>query len=509
MKRTSLFLYASILGVPAAAAVPAPTAATVELHSSTSSVSPASDIKVSTTAAAAAQEAGREKLAGLTLGLKAPDPHARMRAASGLGALGSAAAMNLPVLTDLLGDRTAGIEAARAIHKIDPTYTIPPAALARLLKRAKAAPERERVRTGWITRCESQAQALDTLAALGSAAHSTIPELVKLSHRSCVHESVTAALTQIGEPDRAQLTQIAAGLVDKDPEARQAAIEYIVKAQPGAEAIPTLGKAMNDSNSGVRLSALQALEEIHPEGEGRLPLLAGFLKDPSPEIRERALYMIGQLGAEAKMAVPLLHEALKDSEPSIALAGAKFLAKIDPQDNILITTLIGFTKQTGSAPGMQAAQLLESLNVHEARVDTALEPYRTQQALWHRINKAISDTPPERLAENARTLKIQNLRVASGIIQDQPVHIAKIFPAGIGRVYCWTEVSISTPPASITHRWYRNGKLQHEEELEVTSTQTRLWSSSAVRSGGWKVDVIPSGTNEPLATAVFTVAKPK
>jgi len=509
MKRLPYFLLTTLLGVATSWASQGNTSVELEMHNSTSSLSPAAGIKSSTSAVVANEESDSDAFNRLTLQLKSPADRTRLKAVDDLGAMGPKSKPDLPALTLLLTDRAAGLDAARAIHKIDPSYVIPPAILTRLIHRAKVPPERERVHTGWITRCEPQAQALDTLAALGSASRSVIPDLVKLTHRLCVHEHVVQALDQIGSPDEAQLAQISGGLQDKDPEARQAAVEYLAKSNPNEQTIMTLGRAMNDSNSGVRLSALQALEEIHPEGEGRLPLLRDFYKDPSPEIRERVIYMVGQMKPDSEASIPLLHEALKDPEPTIALTSAKILADINPQDELLITVLIDFMKEKGTAEALQAGQLLESLHIHEARVDAALEPYRAQQALWNRISSASSGTPPEQLAENSRTLKIDNLRIASSIIQDQPVHVARHFPADVGRLYCWTEVSIATAPAAIIHAWYRNGRLQHKEYLEVTAPQVHLWSSAAVRSGDWKVDVLPVGSNEPLATAVFSVSKSK
>ncbi len=508
MKNTAAFLLFSIATLSTCWADKGKTTVDLELHKSTLSFSPAGAIRSSSATAVTAEPDNSEKLARLTLQLRAPATRSRLQAISELGTMGPSAKADLPPLGELLTDRYAGLDAARAIHKIDPSHSVPTVTLGRLVHRAKAPPEREKVRTGFITRCESQAQALDVLAALGPAAHSVIPELVKLSHRLCVHEHVVAALSQIGSPDPAQLKEIASGLRDKDAEARQAAVEYLAKSGPGEETIRTLGKAMNDPNSGVRLSALQALEEVHPEGEGRLPLLAAFFRDPSPDIRERVVYMVGQLGQDARAAIPLLEQALKDPEPAIALTSAKLLAKINPQDDRLITTLIGFMRNQGSAQAMQSAQLLQSLNIHEARVDSALEPFRAQQALWQRISKA-SNTAPEQLAENARTLKVENLRIATSIVQDQPVNVARHFPADVGRVYCWTEVSVSSFPASITHRWYRNGRLQKDEYLEVNAAQVKVWSSANARQGQWKVDVLPAGGNEPIATAVFTVGKKK
>jgi len=497
----------SLVGLSTAWASESHTSVQLEMHDSSAPYNPASAIKGSTVAVVPAEIPDSEKLAALSLELKAPETRTRLKAVNGLGVLGSKAKPNLPALAQLLTDRSAGLESARAIRKIDPTFEISPAILARLVKRAKVAPERERVHSGWATTCESQAQALDTLAALGPSARSVIPDIVKLTHRLCVHEHVVAALDQMGTPDAAQVAQIAGGLQDKDPEARQAAVEYLAKSLPTPETIHSLGRAMNDPSSGVRLSALQALEQIHPEGEGRLPLLANYLQDPSPEIRQRAIYMVGQLGPDAQTAAPLLRTALKDSDPAIALTAAKFLARVDPQDPLLMNTLIGFMKDKGSAQAMQSAELLQSLHVHDARVDAALEPYRSQQALWQRISKASSNVSPEQLAENARTLKIEQLSIASGIVQDQPVHAARHFSASVGRLYCWTDVSIGTPPAAILHRWYRNGHLEHEEYLDITAPRTSIWSSAAIRPGQWKVDILPSGSNEPLATAVFTVAK--
>lgn len=404
-------------------------------------------------------------------------------------------------------DSASWPRAAQAIRSLNPNLAVPPSILIRMVKIARAPADRQKTRSGWITICVAQNDALDALARFGPQAHAAISDLVKLTHRLCIHEHVVQALDQIGTPDQEQLAQISRGMNDKDPEARQAAVEYLAKTNATPEVIQTLGRAMNDSSSGVRLSALQALEEIHPEGEGRIPLLAGFLKDSSPDIRERALYMIGQLGPDAKPAVPLLHQALHDSDPLIALEGAKYLAKIDPQDEDLLKSLIAFTKNKMSGESEQAAELLQSLNIHEALIDNALEPYRKQETLRQRVNKTASGMTPEELAENNRAVKIRRVRMASRIVQNQPVNIAKSFAVSVGRVYCWTEVSVSTTPATLSYRWYRNGKLQRQDLQDITATSQSLWSSSPVHSGSWKVEIAPAGTSaaQPLATAVFTI----
>lgn len=393
------------------------------------------------------------------------------------------------------------------VNAAAPVTPAAPETLHRLVRRARVPAISHRVKSGWISDCNDQNAALDALAALGPAAHAVIPDLVRLTHRTCIHDHVMNALDVIGSPDASQIAAIAGGMEDRDPEARQAALDYVMQeAKPTQASIRMLGRAMNDSDSGVRLSALQALEQIHPEGEGRLPILAGFMKDPSVEIRQRALYMVGKLGPDAHSAIPLLRQALNDPEPVIALVSAQILAQIDPWDDVLIATLTRYAKRKDGAVGPQAAELLESLNVHNASVDAALDTYRKQEALNGRLRDALSDTSPEELAENARSLKVNHLRVATSIVDNQPVHTGRAFPAKVGRLYCWTEVAISSPPATVIHRWYRNGKLEHEAYLEVNDPVSPLWSSHPVRAGDWKVTVTPAGAKDPLATAVFHVS---
>ena len=462
-------------------------------------------VNQSTGSASAIAQAETERIGLLMHQVASQDSDVRTRAIEGLGALGSHAKAALPLLIGKLTD-SAGLPAAVAIGKIDRTALIPPSPLHRLIERARMPAERDRVKTGWITNCVSQNAALDTLAALGLAAHSVIPELVRLTHRSCIHEHVVKALEAAGNPDATQMEQIARGLEDKDPEAREAALQYLSKsAEPNVQSIKTFARAMNDPNSGVRLSALQAMEEIHPEGEGRLRLLADFMKDPSSEIRARVLYMIGQWGSETTAAVPLLHSALQDPDPLIALTSAKLLSVINPEDHLLKAALIQKMSQKGSTQAVQAAQLLQSLNIHDAGVDAALEPYRNQAALSERLNGTLSDSSPEKVSEIARTIKVLHVRMASGIINDEPIHPARRFSSSVGRVYCWTEVSVASVPATLIHRWFRKGHLQHEEYLKVTSTRARLWSSAAARQGDWKVEIVPVPGNEVLATAVFTI----
>ncbi|MFA6092915.1 MAG: DUF2914 domain-containing protein [Elusimicrobiota bacterium] len=82
-----------------------------------------------------------------------------------------------------------------------------------------------------------------------------------------------------------------------------------------------------------------------------------------------------------------------------------------------------------------------------------------------------------------------------------PVSGAADFKAG--RLYFWTELR-TTPPASVKHRWSREGRQVFEIVLSAKHARTRTWSSVEAIPGSWKVEIL-SGTGEVLKSAEFKV----
>lgn len=448
--------------------------------------------------------------------LGAPDGIERLKAVDALGAMGDKAKAAAPALLNALAETTesdhpavreAAKHVARALNQVDPAATVPPDLLNRLIRRAKQAPVRHKAGSGWTTQCVSQTDALETLAALGAIARSVQPPLVRLSNKACVQGAAVAALKQIGIPGPESLPEVLRGLSDTDADVRQATLDYIQTARPTSQDVVLLvARALNDPVSGVRLSALEALEKIHPEGEGRLPLIAPFLKETSRDVRERAIAFVGSLGSEVRSTVPLLMEALKDSDPSLRLSAARFLAKADPKNDAMVTTLLSLAQEPGNAAGESAADVLRELPRRDTRIERALAPYR-QLERRRKVQEAWLRSTPEQRQENARSLKVLSIKMASEIIDDKPVKVTRHFSAHPGPVHCWTEVSVSTGPAGLKHVWYRDGKRIKEHPLEMIDTVDHVWSTESPRKGHWKVEVRSDSATEPLATIQFSVGE--
>lgn len=84
---------------------------------------------------------------------------------------------------------------------------------------------------------------------------------------------------------------------------------------------------------------------------------------------------------------------------------------------------------------------------------------------------------------------------------------ANIFPADGDRVYCLTRVHGMSPPASVTHAWYHEGRTMARVDLSVGSENWRTWSYKTYQptwTGSWEVKVL-DGDGMVLGAAGFEV----
>jgi len=453
---------------------------------------------------------------GMAVDLTSPEPRDRGMAAQALGRLGAAAHPALQTLVETLTDfatyrddsgrHVVAVDAAQAVRQIDATSPIPPKTLTRIIRTANAPAEHQLVQGGWVSRCGAQADAVATLAALGPLAQSALPDLTRLNHKPCTEGRAFDAAAAIGPVGPEQLPRLEMMLNDADPEARRSVTDYIGETHlTGAAA--ALGRAMNDDSSAVRLAAMEALEKLHPEGEGRVPLVRPFLQNESPEIRRTALRFLMKLAPDSALTLSLLKDQLKDPDDSIVLEAAQAIARVQPRDRALLETLIRLAKDPDSETGPQAAEILKTSGSRDAKVAEALEPYREQERRQE-IEKALATSTPEDRATNARTLRVNAIRIAKGIQEEQPDHAGRVFSSAAKRLFCWTAVSVDTAPAILRQVWYLDGKPVYETRLIVADTSSRVWSSRRIRPGKWRVDITTPGSKEPLASASFTVIKP-
>jgi len=70
---------------------------------------------------------------------------------------------------------------------------------------------------------------------------------------------------------------------------------------------------------------------------------------------------------------------------------------------------------------------------------------------------------------------------------------AVTFPADGERVYCLTRVHGMSPPTTVTHVWYYEGKTMARVDLSVGSENWRTWSFKTYKpgwTGSWEVKVL-------------------
>lgn len=98
---------------------------------------------------------------------------------------------------------------------------------------------------------------------------------------------------------------------------------------------------------------------------------------------------------------------------------------------------------------------------------------------------------------------------AKGVTAREPEGVAEAFPATVGKVYLFNQVSGVTGPTMIKHVWIYDNKVQLEVKLAVEGEGWRVWSAKAIpkdQAGKWNVEVLDSAGNV-LESASFTVTK--
>ena len=84
---------------------------------------------------------------------------------------------------------------------------------------------------------------------------------------------------------------------------------------------------------------------------------------------------------------------------------------------------------------------------------------------------------------------------------------AEVFGTDLERVWCLTRIRGLTPPATVTHAWYYEGKTMARVDLKVGSPDWRTWSAKRYLpawTGHWEVKVLDEA-GKVLASGSFTI----
>ncbi|RME32350.1 MAG: DUF2914 domain-containing protein, partial [Deltaproteobacteria bacterium] len=80
----------------------------------------------------------------------------------------------------------------------------------------------------------------------------------------------------------------------------------------------------------------------------------------------------------------------------------------------------------------------------------------------------------------AWALEVEELSLARGIEQRQPVDTLEVVPADVGRLYCFSRVTGARDDTRIAHVWYWQDREMARVDLPVRSSNWRTWSSKRI-----------------------------
>jgi CubicO group peptidase (beta-lactamase class C family) len=138
--------------------------------------------------------------------------------------------------------------------------------------------------------------------------------------------------------NRGGIPTVIRALRDSDAAVREYAAEALGRCGPEAEpAIPALILLLSDKDPFVSGKAADALSRI---GKGSVPHLISALTDGERNVRWCAAIALGKIGAEAWEAVPMLSTALRDSDDNVRWSAAVALGGMGTRAREAIPALI-------------------------------------------------------------------------------------------------------------------------------------------------------------------------
>lgn len=105
-------------------------------------------------------------------------------------------------------------------------------------------------------------------------------------------------------------------------------------------------------------------------------------------------------------------------------------------------------------------------------------------------------------------LVVARAAVAAGLDENEPVDAADSFPAGIKKLYCFSQIKGAHDSATVEHRWYWNDDLILTIPLDIRSANWRTYSTKNIypgMTGEWMVAIVNTHGEEVLKTLKFKV----
>ncbi|MBD2043655.1 HEAT repeat domain-containing protein [Microcoleus sp. FACHB-672] len=198
-------------------------------------------------------------------------------------------------------------------------------------------------------------------------------------------------------------------LKDSDTRVRGSAVEVLKRIGTEAKAaVPDLVNALKDNDSYVRGSAAAALGSMGTEAKAAVPDLVNALKDNDADVRDRAGYALGSIGTEAKAAVPDLVNALKDKDADVRRNAGYALGSIGTEAKAAVPDLVNALKDKDAGVRHDAASALGSIAFSLQEKANTLSPKELDQAIsdLEAALKILEETKAYFFTDKIRTFRL-------------------------------------------------------------------------------------------------------
>ena len=279
--------------------------------------------------------------------LQSADADRRAIAAETLGWIGRPARPALKRLLEHMQDpdETVAVRAVAAVLRIDPRHEQGLAALRKMMqsdqpdvRRAALAAASELGRNA-RTLVEALVAATNdpdgdvrwaAVEALGQCRDVpavAVPALLDALANRELQVPAMAALAMIGPAAVAASSALTKLLNDPEPALQWAAAITLLRCDKDAaqKALPLFLRALGSDNGRTRWDAIWYFEQL-PEPQAALPQLAALLENTDPGVRDSALMVLGNIGENAAATLPAVVRALEDGSPAVRNAAARALS---------------------------------------------------------------------------------------------------------------------------------------------------------------------------------------
>jgi HEAT repeat protein len=177
---------------------------------------------------------------------------------------------------------------------------------------------------------------------------------------------------ELGERETV-ITLLIEHLTDSDSYVRLIAVDALGKLDNGSErVIEALLKCLTDSDSDVRSRAAYALSKLGNHSERVIEALLKCLIDSDSDVRSRAAYALSKLGNHSERVIEALLKCLIDSDSDVRSRAAYALGELGNGSERVIEGLLRLLPESDSDVRSRAAYALSKLGNHSERVIEAL-----------------------------------------------------------------------------------------------------------------------------------------